>query len=94
MRVVYAQTALDDLSNYLIYLLERTSAEFAADYVGKIEDFCETLASMPLRGTARSSNSRRYRFVVFKQNIVVAYSVEGEIVTILSILTKGRKMSL
>jgi toxin ParE1/3/4 len=90
MKVIFAQTALDDLTHYFVYLCAQTDLAFAAAYIAKIQDFCETLSQNPERGTQRKIGGRQFRFIVYRRRIVVAYSVDDGVVTIISVLMKGQ----
>jgi toxin ParE1/3/4 len=90
VKVIYAQTALNDLTDYYFYLSAQTTSTFAASYIEKIQDFCDTLSKNPERGTLRKIGAREIRFIVFRRRIIVAYRMRDDVVTIMNVLNKGR----
>jgi plasmid stabilization system protein ParE len=90
MKVGFAQSALDDLLEYQTYLALQAGITFAASYVGKLEDYCETLAENPERGTQRLILGAAMRFIIFKGRVVIAYRIKDDAVVIMNFLVKGR----
>jgi toxin ParE1/3/4 len=56
MRVVFTPLAERQVDRLHAYISEKSSADRADRYVGRIVDFCVRLKTYPLRGTKRDDN--------------------------------------
>ena len=75
--------ALDDF-------IARDSPERAASFVGRIRQFCESLAEFPERGRLREDFGAGIRTLSFERRIVVAYRLERRAVVVLRVFYAGQ----
>jgi toxin ParE1/3/4 len=75
--------ALDDF-------IARDSPERAASFVGRIRQFCESLAEFPERGRLREDFGAGIRTLSFERRIVVAYRLERRTVVVLRVFYAGQ----
>ena len=93
-RVAFTRRAQADLHGLFDYLAGRCSLANAHRYVEQIEKTCESLATMPNRGTERSDLRPGLRTMGFRYRVTIAFRIKGESVSILRILYGGRSTDL
>jgi len=76
------------------YLSERFSSPAAARFVDGIVDYCESLATFPLRGMRRDDVRPGLRITSYRKRVVIAFDVEGDCVSILGIFYGGQSYEL
>jgi toxin ParE1/3/4 len=87
-KVVYAETAKDDLLRILRWLAENASIASAVDIVGDLESFIDRLDVASERGTLRDDISTGLRMVSHKR-ADIAILVDQETVVITRIFYGG-----
>ena len=92
--VEFTRRAQADLHGLFDYLAGRFSLANAHRYVEQIEKTCESLATMPNRGTERSDLRPGLRTMGFRYRVTIAFRIKGESVSILRILYGGRSTDL
>jgi plasmid stabilization system protein ParE len=78
--------AIDDLFEIYLYLADRIGHERAETYVSRIETFSRSLRTFSERGRKRDDLVPGIRVLVFESQAVIAYTVEGDMVTILRVI--------
>jgi len=90
-RVVFSPEALADLLDLYEYIAERSGAERALGYIGRIEVCCRNLTTLPERGARRDDLRPGLRVLGFERRALIAFRLTGgDTVTILRILYGGR----
>lgn len=89
-RVELGQQARDQLAAIEAYIGERATPEIATCYVDAILEKIDGLDVYPFRGTPRDGLRPGVRTIVFRRSVVIAYRVEGDLVSILNVLARGR----
>lgn len=93
LRVVWRQTATDDLYRLYDWIADRADPDTAFDYTSAIEAHAASLATHPNRGTPRDDIAPGVRTLNFRGRTVVAYRV-GEAVEVLRIFHAGQELGL
>jgi toxin ParE1/3/4 len=88
-QVVFSPEALQDLLDQKDYLAMKVSPDFAAKHIDAVISYCESLKSMPHRGTMRDDIRLGLRIVPYKE-ATVAISVDIVQVSILGVFFGGR----
>ena len=73
--VIFAPEAIDRLDAIERYIADAGAPVAGADYVDAIVAFCQSLASLPLRGTRRDDLLPGLRITNYRGNDVVAFVV-------------------
>jgi len=89
-RVVFAPEAEAQLVAIHEYIAVSASPEIAARFTNAIVSECESLRTLPLRGTRRDSIRPGLRTFGFRRQATIAFEVAGCVVTILGIFYRGR----
>lgn len=89
-RVQYAPLAEAQLDSLVLYLSERSSEEIAFRFVDGIVDYCESLATFPVRGAARDDVRPGLRITSYRRRVAIAFAVEDDRVTILGVFYGGQ----
>lgn len=92
-KVIYEQTARDDLRAIFHWIAQAADPETARAYVKRIRERCDGLGTFPERGSARDDIAPAWRTVAFERSAMVAYLVEMGAVRVLRILHKGRDVN-
>lgn len=92
-RVVWRQTASDDLYHLYDWIADRADPETAFAYTSAIEAHAADLATYPHRGTPRDDIAPSVRTLNFRRRTVIAYRVE-EAVEVLRIFHAGQELGL
>jgi len=82
-----AEAQLDDLYKYIAHA---STAVTASRYVHEIIDYCVSLSTFPLRGTSREDLRSGLRITNHKKRVVIAFQVQGNQVTIVSVFYGGQ----
>lgn len=90
MRVVFTPAAERQVERLYRYIAGRASEQRAANYVERIVDHCQGLATFPERGTRRDDILPGLRIVGFERRITIAFLVEPGQVVIQGVLYGGR----
>jgi toxin ParE1/3/4 len=89
-RVVFAPEAERQLIELYEHLAAKASAEIADHYTEAIVQACESLRTLPIRGTSRGDIRPGLRTFGFRRRVTIAFEVSGEIVTVLGIFYAGQ----
>ncbi|HEX5257231.1 MAG TPA: type II toxin-antitoxin system RelE/ParE family toxin [Sphingomicrobium sp.] len=89
-KVVYEQSARDDLRSTFWWIVERADHESAHAYVQRIRDRCDRLGTFPDQGTLRDDVLPGLRTVAFERTAIIAYLSDQKAVRVLRVLRKGR----
>lgn len=92
-RVVWRQTATDDLYRLYDWIADRADPDTAFAYTSAIEAHAADLATYPNRGTPRDDIASGVRTLNFRGRTVIAYQV-GEVVEVLRIFHAGQELGL
>ena len=93
LRVVWRQTATDDLYRLYDWIADRADPETAFAYTSAIEAHAAELAVFPERGTPRDDIAPGVRTLNFRGRTVIAYRVD-EAVEVLRIFHAGQELGL
>jgi toxin ParE1/3/4 len=89
-RVLFTRQAQNDLLGLFDYLANRFSLKNAQRYLEQIEEACNGLKTMPLRGADRSDLRPGLRTIGFRRRVTIAFRVNVDSVVILRLLYGGR----
>ncbi|MDY0147218.1 MAG: type II toxin-antitoxin system RelE/ParE family toxin [Halothiobacillus sp.] len=89
-RVVFSPEAREQLSTLFHYIAEAATPDIAARYTEAIVSYCESLCTLPLRGTQRDDVRPGLRITNYKKRAVIAFSVNDELISILGIFYGGQ----
>ncbi|MDP8912266.1 MAG: type II toxin-antitoxin system RelE/ParE family toxin [Pseudomonadota bacterium] len=92
--VSFTPEALDDLFAIYRYIAEAAGADVADGYQARLRKACLTLAEFPNRATPRDDLAEGLRTIPFERRAVIAFRVEGEVVSIVRVLHRGRELGL
>jgi toxin ParE1/3/4 len=93
-RVTFTRRAQTDLNGLFDYLADRFGSTNAQRYVEQIEKTCQSLVTIPNRGTERSDLRPGLRIMGFRRRVTIAFRVKGDSVSILRLLYGGRSAEL
>jgi toxin ParE1/3/4 len=88
--IVFAPEALAQLESLSDYIAQAASPEVALRYTDAIITYCETLHTMPLRGTRRDDIRPGLRITNYRKRAVIAFSVAKSVVSILGVYYGGQ----
>ena len=89
-RVVFAPEAEAQLVALYAHIAGAASTEIAARFTEAIVTECESLRTLPLRGTQRDSIRPGLRTFGFRRRATIAFEVTDDLVTILGIFYRGQ----
>ena len=84
--------AIHDIDALYCYIAEENSFEIAARYLARIERFCFSLETFPLRGTAVAGEVAGLRRMGFERKVTILFKVGEKRVEILRILYGGQNL--
>lgn len=87
--VVFTPEAEEQLVKLFSYIEENASAEIAFRYTNAVVEHCESLGTLPHRGTPRDDIRAGLRTTPYKRRTVIAYTVETDRVSIIGIFHGG-----
>ena len=90
--VDFLADAIHDIDALFCYIAEENSLEIAARYLARIERFCFSLQTFPLRGTAVAGEVAGLRRMGFERRVTILFKVEEKRVEILLILYGGQNL--
>lgn len=88
--VVFAPEALEQLAELYRYIARAASPEIAARYTDAIVRYCESFAAFPHRGTKRDDVRAGLRVSNYKKRAVIAFDVDGQVVSIIGVFYGGQ----
>jgi toxin ParE1/3/4 len=89
-RVVFSPEAQAQLGQLYRDIAANRSPEAAARYTGAIVDSCESMRTIPYRGTMRDDIRPGLRITNYRKRAVIAFIAESEIVSILGVFYGGQ----
>lgn len=72
------------------YIAAAASPDIAVRYTGAIVSYCESLCTFPHRGTMRDGVRHGLRITNYKKRAVIAFDVDAEQVSIISVFYGGQ----
>ena len=90
--VSFRAQAVDDLDALFLYIAEKSSFRTADRYLARIERLCQSLESLPKRGTAIAGSVAGLRVMGFERRAAILFRVGEKRVEILRILYGGRDL--
>lgn len=91
LKVVYQDSASDDLQDIYLFLLSRgASAGVARSYVGRIRASCRRIGDAPEAGRQRGDLAPGLRTWIFEGRAVIAYRIERDGVVVEHVFHGGR----
>lgn len=91
--VVLTRRAQRDLMTLYDYIAEESGEGRAEGYIDRIQRFCQSLGTSPMRGTARDELKRGLRVVGFERRVAIAFQVKGNQVIVARVLYGGRDLA-
>lgn len=88
--VVFAPEAEAQLTALYRYIAAAASPAVAANYTDAIVTYCESLQTFPQRGNRRDDIRPGLRVTHYKKRTIIAFAVEGELVSILGVFYGGQ----
>jgi plasmid stabilization system protein ParE len=88
--VVFSPEAEAQLVALYFHIAEAASPEIAAKYTEDIVKECESLQTLPHRGTRRDNIRAGLRTFGFRRRVTIAFEVADDVVTILGVFYGGR----
>jgi len=82
VRVIFTPLAERHIDSLHEYIATHSGEERADGYVGRIVEFCNSLATFPLRGTQRDDLLPGLRVTGFERRVTIAFVVTAEAVLI------------
>ena len=89
----FSEEAQTDLLDLYDYIADHGGDSRAIHYIERIEECCQSLRTLPKRGTARDDIRPGLRIIGFEHRVTIAFDVDSDPVTILRILYAGRDVS-
>lgn len=89
-RVVFSPEAVEQLADLYRYIAEAASPDVAMRYTEAIVSYCESLCSFPHRGTRRDDVRPGLRITHYRKRAVIAFDVDGELVSIMGVFYGGQ----
>ena len=89
-RVIFTPQAQEQLADLYNYIAEAASPNTAARYTDAIVSYCESLRTFPLRGNKRDDVRPGLRITNYKKRVVIAFTVDAELISIIGIFYGGR----
>ncbi len=93
-RVVFDTDAQVDVAEFLDDLVPDAGEQVAQHYVDQVIAYCLSFTTFPQRGTRRDETSPGLRTVGWRRRATIAFRVEGNTVTIMRILFRGRELKV
>lgn len=89
-RVVFSPEAQEQLVDLYRFIAKAAAPGVAARYTSAVVDYCESLRVFPGRGTRRDDVRPGLRITHYRKRTVIAFAVEGDVVTIVGVFYGGR----
>lgn len=87
--VIFSPEAESQLVTLYFHIAEAASPKIAAKYTEDIVKECESLRTLPHRGTRRDSIRAGLRTMGFRRRVTIAFEVAEDLVTILGVYYGG-----
>ena len=89
-RVIFSPEAAEQLAALYRYIAEAASPDVAMRYTEAIVSHCESLRDFPQRGTRRDDVRPGLRITNYKKRAVIAFAVDGDLVSIIGVFYGGQ----
>jgi len=89
-RVVFTPEFEAQIGELYDYIADEASPEIAARYTDAIVSYCESLCTFPRRGTMRDDVRPGLRITHYRKRAVIAFTVDGEQVSIIGVFYGGQ----
>jgi toxin ParE1/3/4 len=76
--VSFDRAAVADFADIRDYIAEARGREFADAFIGRIIAYCESLSTVPHRGTRRDAIRPGLRTVTWRRAVTIAFAVSDE----------------
>ncbi|MCQ8782180.1 type II toxin-antitoxin system RelE/ParE family toxin [Mangrovibrevibacter kandeliae] len=90
-RVVFSQSLLADIQDFLVELAPKAGATAARRYVDRLIDHCRGFERFPERGARRDEIRPGLRVVGWRR-ATIAFRIDHDVVIIVRILFRGRNL--
>ncbi len=90
MKVIFTPFAIDQLDSLHRYISERSYESRADAYIKRIETYCQSLSTFPMRGTARDHIYAGLRTIGFERRATIAFIVADDAVYIEGVFYGGQ----
>lgn len=90
--LIYAPEAADDLDRLYDFIADRSGAQRALGYVGRIKAACEGLTAFAERGQKRDDLRQGLRILGFERRVAIAFHVTVDMIVVDRILYGGRDL--
>ena len=91
--IIMSQRAQSHLERIFRYIAKASSPRIAEGYVEAIRAECQTLSTLPMRGTDRGAKYRGLRTMGFRHSATIAFRVSRNNVTIVAVFYRGLNVS-
>ena len=88
--VVFTPEAEEQLAELYRYIEGNATADVALRYTTAVVEYCEGLATFPLRGTPRDDIRPALRMTSYRRRTEIAYTAEDERVSIIGVFHGGQ----
>lgn len=89
-RIIFSPEAEEQLAALYRYIAAAASPEIAARYTEAIVSYCESLRTIPHRGTMRDDVRPGLRTTNYKKRAVIAFDVAPGLVSIIGVFYGGQ----
>ena len=90
---IFDRRALADLDAMHSYISERAGSDVADNYQERLIARCRSAGIAPLTGSPRDDLAPGLRTIPFERRATIAYTVDGDRVTILQVIHAGRDIA-
>jgi len=88
--VVFSALAERQLDDLYTWIAQASTPATASRYVHDIIDYCGSLSTFPMRGSAREDLRPGLRMTNYKKRVAIAFHVQTSQVTIVSVFYGGQ----
>ena len=88
--VVFTPEAEEQLAEFYRYIAGNATEDVALRYTTAVVEYCEGLATFPLRGIPRDDIRPALRMTSYRRRTEIAYTAEDERVSIIGVFHGGR----
>jgi toxin ParE1/3/4 len=88
--VIFTPEAEAQLTELYHYIAAAASPEVAAHYTNSIVTYCESLQTLPHRGTQRNDIRPGLRITSYRRRVVIAFDADADRLAILGVFYGGQ----
>jgi toxin ParE1/3/4 len=89
-RVIFTPEAQEQLVSIFRYIAQAASPTIAERYTNAIVTYCQGLVTFPERSALRNSIRPGLRVTNYKKRVVIAYTIDEEMVSIIGVFYGGQ----